>query len=153
MKNKKYISSRLINMQGTMPHLSVDLSIPQAQQEIFVALVPIKDPINDYTFLVLAFESLSGGVSIFPLGMISIPEHPLYISEVFCAMRKPAVWKGAARLLDYKIAITYLEHHRQFGTSLKALRNINKVAESIYQTYCVHTATMNYAGRKVLAWS
>ncbi len=155
MHNKEFIPTRLVNMAIVMPNLSLDLSVPLVMVEIFFAMIPAKLSKNDFDFLVIAYRSLSEGYCAFPIGILSLIQHPLFIDKIAVERnRKPSVWCGGARFLDYKMAVTYLEPVDWLPKSMKRLRNVNTVAGAVFETYGRdrYFGDTEYAGHKLLTW-
>jgi hypothetical protein len=154
MKYLQYIPNRIINLAGVMPFLRINYSIPQDIREVFIAMLPAKLTNNDFDFLVVSFKELPDGYTVFPLGIIWVPQHPYFPREAFGDLSRPTVWAGGARFSNYSLAVSYLELVKSAPSSAKKLRNINKVAGGVFEEYRnnVRFYDTKYAGHNLLAW-
>lgn len=154
MKKFQYIANRLANLAGTMPFLTMDLSINQNNCPIFIAMLPAKLTDNDFDFLVVGFKELPEGYTLFPLGMLWLPQHPYFPHEAFGDLKRPTVWAGGARFSGYSLAVSYLELVKSAPSSAKKLRNLNNVAGGVFEAYRNkgYFYDTEFAGHKLLTW-
>ena len=156
MKNYKFIPNRLTNLAGTMPLLKVDYSIDNRMNlPLLIVMLPINVKKNNFDILVLVYKVDNENVTIFPLGILGNSEHLSFPTGGYASSaNRLKAWVGKARFLDYSLSILYLEVARYQSFSSKDLRNLNNVAEKIYNTYQwkEHFSDREYAGHKFLIW-
>lgn len=153
MANKKYKPNRLINIHGVMPILGNDFTIQWNSPSLSIGMIPVPGDEDSFDYLVITFRALLDNYTAFPMGILPKLAHPMFLTQTkYGDMKKPAAWYGSARFSDYKIALQSLEHINSGSTSMRRFRNLNIVAEEIWnlcsiKTYALH---VEYAGHQFL---